>query len=163
MFTDGTIGKRVQRVIAIDMPGHGLSTPPSGLPGGALFGDLTIEDNAGVVVQAIDALRARGMAPRANGYNDKGPLTTTIQVAVGDPLPRPSVRPKAFAPSNGTLLSILSFSQDVLVPATDLDDLFSLMTGRLGPLYRPIVTADAVHGMLISNPSGLLQALADSF
>jgi hypothetical protein len=33
------------------------------------------------------------------------------------------------------------------------------LTGSSGPLYRPVVAADAVHGMNMSNPTGLLSAL----
>lgn len=258
IFADRILGKVVQRIVAIEMPGHGLSSLPTGLPSGTLFGDLAIEDDVGVVVQAIDALRglhlgasvimghsmgglevlasqeqllSQGSTLAAHGifgavllapvppgnsvynrgplpdlspfivtdpslgsylflpppiaqidgaytttagtlvpnaptpdqiapYNDKEPLTVTLQLAVGTPA-RPTVRSQAFALSKGTVLAILSFSEDVLVPADNLDDLFTLMTGRLTPLYRPIVAPDAVHSMFVSNPNGMLDALID--
>ncbi|HVW28038.1 MAG TPA: alpha/beta fold hydrolase [Polyangiaceae bacterium] len=258
IFADHILGKVVQRIVAIEMPGHGLSSAPSGLPNGALFGDLAIEDNVSVVLQAIDELRslhlgasvimghsmgglevlasqetllshgstlaAHGIfgavllapVPPANSqytrgplpdlssfitsdpslgtylflpppvaqidgaytttagtlvpnaptpdqiapYNDKEPITTVLQLVASTP-PRPTVRAQAFALTKGTVLSILSFSEDVLVPAADMAPLFSLMTGKVTPLYRPIVAPDAVHSMFVSNPNGLLDALID--
>ena len=64
IFADSRLSRAVKRIVAIDMPGHGDSTYPSNLPDGLLFGDLAIEDNVSVVVQAIDALKARGLGPR---------------------------------------------------------------------------------------------------
>ncbi len=98
----------------------------------------------------------------ANHYNDKEPLFTTLQLAVGTP-PRPSVRQGAFALRNGTVLSMVSFSQDVLVPAANLADLYVYLLGRNGLLYRPVVAPDAVHSMFITNPTGMLDAIRDMF
>jgi hypothetical protein len=51
----------------------------------------------------------------------------------------------------------VSFSQDVLVPAGNLPDLYSYLTGDTRQtLYVPIVASDAVHGMIMSNPAGIL-------
>lgn len=91
------------------------------------------------------------------------PITTALELTgTTAPLIRPSVRQKAFATSKGTLLSVLSFSQDVLAPAVDQPALYTYLTGNQAngnSLYRPIVTSDAVHSMYISNPTGLLTAL----
>jgi pimeloyl-ACP methyl ester carboxylesterase len=62
ILEDRALRRRVRRVIAIDMPGHGESRAPSP-EGGLLFGQLTIEDNVQVVVDSIRALRAEGLAP----------------------------------------------------------------------------------------------------
>lgn len=59
IFADNVLGHVVKRVIAIDMPLHGGSGAPT-LPSPTKFGDLTIEDNASVVIQSIDALRGLG-------------------------------------------------------------------------------------------------------
>jgi hypothetical protein len=65
---------------------------------------------------------------------------------------------------NGTLTSLVSFSQDILVPAADLGSLYEYLTGETRDvLYRPVSTADAVHGMFISNPTGLLDAIRPMF
>jgi hypothetical protein len=58
----------------------------------------------------------------------------------------------------------VSFSQDVLVPAVNLGPLYEYLTGDTHDvLYRPVVTDDAVHGMLISNPTGMLDAIRPMF
>jgi pimeloyl-ACP methyl ester carboxylesterase len=265
LFADSRLKNRVRRVVAIDMPGHGESSIPAGLPSGKKFGDLTIEDNISVLIQSIDALRSQGLGARVvighsmgglalqgaqesllaqnsslsahgifgaillapvpaqgqqwhentssasvlgsyvvtdpqlgsflslpdavsiygggftkldgtlvanaptvdqvtnNDYNADEPLTTTFQLVGGVPgaLPRPSVRQGAFALRNGTLLAVVSFSQDVLVPAQDLEPLYTYLLGRQGALYRPVTAPDAVHSMFISNPSGLIDGLRD--
>jgi hypothetical protein len=69
------------------------------------------------------------------------------------------VRQGAFAIQNGTILSVISFSQDLLTPAIDQDDLYLYLTGTSGPLYRAVVASDAVHSMFMSNPTGMVSAL----
>jgi pimeloyl-ACP methyl ester carboxylesterase len=63
VFADTTLGKRIQRVVAIDLVGHGGSSLPTDLPAGVTFGTLTIDDNVSVLLQSIDALRAKELAP----------------------------------------------------------------------------------------------------
>ncbi len=271
IFADSRLSRAVKRIVAIDMPGHGDSTYPSNLPDGLLFGDLAIEDNVSVVIQAIDALKARGLGPRvvmghsmgglevqaaqqallsagssyaAHGvfgaillapvpphgqqwvrppsgdptpfivndptlgsyfylppavwiqagtfttlagtvvanaptadqaatYVGPEPLTTLSELVEATvPLPdggsftlqRPTVSAGAFAPKKGTPLVVASFSQDVLVPAVNLAPLYEYLTGDTHDvLYRPVVTDDAVHGMLISNPVAMLDAIRPMF
>lgn len=62
MIEDTTWQKRVRRVIALDMPGHGKSNFPD-VAGGPKFGELAIEDYVGIVIDAVKALRAKDMAP----------------------------------------------------------------------------------------------------
>lgn len=264
IFADSILGRAVRRIIAVDLPGHGGSAPPTGLPSPVRFTDLTIDDNVSVVIQTIDALRAQhlgaqvimghsmgglavqgaqeallnqGSSLAAHGvygaillaavpargsvwtqsppadasafivttdtvlgpylylpppvwvqtagfrtltgalvpnapsaadaalyvYSGKEPLTTLFQLtATSGPLQRPFVREGAFALRNGTLLSVVSFSQDILTPAIDQDDLYRYLLGRDGYLYRPVVAADAVHSMFVSNPTGMLSALRNS-
>lgn len=79
-------------------------------------------------------------------------------------LPLPAVAAGAFAPSRGTLLALVSFSQDVLVPAINLGDLYTYLTNdTTGERYLPIVASDAVHGMLISNPAAIVRQARDLF
>jgi pimeloyl-ACP methyl ester carboxylesterase len=260
MFADSTLGRAVKRVVAIDFVGHGLSSVPT-LPAGVKFGDLLIEDNVSVLIQAIDKLKTLnlgaqvilghsmgGLAIQAaqetllasnSSLAKKGILGAILLSAVpnrgsvwtqpppSDPTPylvvnnptlgvyldlppaaaqqaatwrtltgalvpnvpsvqtidtndwvgieplktiveltgttapawRPFARQGAFKTQNGTLLVVISASQDILTPAVDQDDLYLYLTGSSGPLYRPVVAADAVHGMNMSNPSGLLAAL----
>jgi pimeloyl-ACP methyl ester carboxylesterase len=258
MFADNVLRFAVKRVIALDLPGHGDSEPPIGLPN-TVFGNLTLHDNVSVVIQAIDALRAKGLGARvimghsmgghaiqgvqealltqgsslaAHGVyraillapvpaldvmwtqpppSDLGafvvtddpalgayldlppaiarfgggftttagtlvsntpteaemanyvglePLLTTLQlVGQAQGLPRLGCREGAFAPIRGTLLSVVAFSEDVLTPAIDLDDLYVHLIGRRGLLFRSVQGPEAVHNMFITDPEGLLAAL----
>ncbi len=256
IFADPQLAPFVRRVIALDLPGHGDSPVPVGLPFG-LFGELLIDDNISVIIQSLGILDASGLGANAimahsmgglavqgaqeallaNGaslshlgvraaillapvpaggqqwtqpppadlspfivsdpalgtflalppiafqlgnsfrttsgglipnlpglaqltpYVGLEPIATLLQLVGQLPIPRPTARSRAFAPKHGTALSIVSFSEDVLVPAGDLDDLYAYLTGPSGKLYRPIVAPDAVHGMFISNPDGLIEAI----
>jgi len=259
---------RIGRVIAISLPGHGASGFPENLPSGVTFGQLTIEDNVAVVLQVIDKLRLRGLAPQiivghsmgglavqasqqaliaqssslaakgielavllapvpphgrpwtqpppselepfivqdpalgpylalsaeawlgggfltkagtiapnaptpdeveTLGYNGFEPLTTLLQL-VESPItlpdgtmvtvPRPSVDAGVFAPAKGTRLELISFSEDGLVQAPDLANLYEHLTGdTTGAGLHEVVAPDAVHSMFISNPEGLVDAL----
>ena len=76
---------------------------------------------------------------------------------------RPYVRAGAFAPKNGTALTVLGFSQDVLVPIVDQAKLYTYLTGLKSDvrnsLYRPVAADDAVHSMFVSNPAGMIGAI----
>jgi pimeloyl-ACP methyl ester carboxylesterase len=272
IFADAKLGHTVKNVIGIDPPGHGDSGFPTNLPGGLRFGDLVVEDDVGVVLQAIDVLRQQGLGPKVLVAHSMGGLeaqvaqqfllaqgsslaahgvvgvallapvpphglpwvrpptgdptpflvndptlgtylllppqvwiplaftTTTGQLAsdaptvdqvvagryVGPeplntilelnestvPLPdggtftfqRPSVNAGILAAKNGTVTTVVSFSQDTLVPAPNLQPLYEYLTGDTKDLlYQPVVAADAVHAMLISNPTGMLDALRPMF
>lgn len=94
-------------------------------------------------------------------YNGPEPLYTILQLAGEFPLPRPDAREGAFSILNGTLLNVVSFSQDTLVPADDLDDLYDYLTGSpLALFYRKITADDACHSMMISNPARVAKELA---
>ena len=99
----------------------------------------------------------------ANDWAGVEPITTTLElVGTSAPLWRPFVRQNAFALNNGTVLSVISGSQDVLTPAVDQPVLYTYLTGLSSTgvsLYRPVVADDAVHSMYVSNPTGLLSAL----
>lgn len=257
MFANNQLSKKIARVVAIDLPGHGASAAPVGLPGG-LFGNLTINDNVAIVIQSIDLLAAEGLAPgsimghsmgglevqgaqeallaqgsslAAHGVSrailvapvpagnapwtqpppsnlapfvvtsaDLGsylnippfiarlgggfttqagtlvsgtpsvaemppyvgfePIVASLQLVGQVPgLPRPSVREGAFAPQNGTQLTLISFSQDILTPQVDHDDLYLHLVGHSGSGFEPVVGPEAVHSMHITDPAGVLNAL----
>ena len=268
IFRDRTLRRQIGRVVALDLVGRGESTPPSGLPDGKKFGDLTIEDNVSVVIQAIAALRELGYAPKVLlghsmgglatvsvqeallakesslsklgiehaillapvppharpwmmgqgadlmpfikqsdalgsylelsplafvaqaysttagtlastaptpeqvselGYVTIEPLVTVLQL-VESPIPlpdgttvtvpRPSVRQGAFKPENGTELTLLGFSQDILVPPSTLGDLYTYLTGQPEATgYRTVTADDAVHNAFTSNPKLVVKAL----
>ena len=73
----GSSGNRlVCRVAAIDLPGHGKS----GLPQGALYGSLTIDDYVTAVAGALDGLNARFIHPHAIiGHSMGGLIIEALQ------------------------------------------------------------------------------------
>lgn len=74
-------GKPVCRVLAMDLPGHGQSS----LPSGALFGELTIEDYAGAVTQVLDRLDDDGIRPHTIvGHSMGGLVVQMTQQALLD-------------------------------------------------------------------------------
>jgi pimeloyl-ACP methyl ester carboxylesterase len=106
---------------------------------------------------------------QAAGYIGAEPLAGILEL-IGASVPTPDggavtlQRPSASAGSlgarHGTLTTIASFSEDILVPAQYLAPLYEYLTGdKHDLLYRPVVAPDAVHEMLISNPAGLLDAI----
>jgi pimeloyl-ACP methyl ester carboxylesterase len=260
MFSHSLTKQAVKRVIALDLPGHGNSLIP--VLASNLFGNLTIYDNANVLIQAIDVLRARGLGPRVvMGHSMGGlevqtaqeqlllagsslaahgvlrailvapvpvanvswtpPVTTipstyfrfdngtyivldaagalfgggfsttastptapvitpaafalyltpmigaepavTAGQLVGSipQLPRPSARQGAFALKNGTLLTVIGFSEDILTPAAVQPALYEYLLGRQGLMYHQITAPDAVHSMYIVNPKAMLDQLLD--
>jgi pimeloyl-ACP methyl ester carboxylesterase len=89
-----------------------------------------------------------------------GPEPFLVSLQVVQALPRPPVSAGVLAASHGTLTSILSFSEDIVVPAADVKELYAYLTADVGgKLYRPIVADDAVHNMFVSNPAALIDAL----
>lgn len=101
-----------------------------------------------------------------NGWMGMEPQNAVYQL-VGALSPyginRPYARPNAFALRNGTALTVIGFSQDILAPIVDQPGLYTYLTGipSTSPysLYRAVVADDAVHSMFVSNPTGLLKAL----
>ena len=89
------------------------------------------------------------------------PLYAILQLAGYPGFPqRPYASEGAFNMLNGTILNIVSFSQDALVAQDDLDELYPYLTGdMLDIFYRPITADDACHGMLISNPKRVVKEL----
>jgi pimeloyl-ACP methyl ester carboxylesterase len=77
LWNDPSQAARVKRVITIDMPGHGLSSFPINLPRGSNFGSLTLDDNVSVILQALDALRAKSMGPQLIVGHSMGALALT--------------------------------------------------------------------------------------
>ncbi|MET0341131.1 MAG: hypothetical protein ABW252_09015 [Polyangiales bacterium] len=68
-FANTATGPTVKQVIAVDLPGHGASTKPTGVK----YGDLTVEDYADAVTQTIQALAAQGNGPQlVFGYGSSG-------------------------------------------------------------------------------------------
>ena len=78
MYNDPTQAARVKRVITIDMPGHGGSSFPTNLPRGTNFGSLSLDDNVNVILQCLDALRAKNMGPQLIVGHSMGALALSV-------------------------------------------------------------------------------------
>jgi pimeloyl-ACP methyl ester carboxylesterase len=108
------------------------------------------------------------VTPAAFTLNFTGLIGAEPQVTAGQlvgaipGLPRPSARQGAFAPLvNGTLLTIIGFSEDILTPAALQPALYQHLLGRQGLMYQEVIAPDAVHSMFIINPVGMLDQLFD--
>lgn len=107
------------------------------------------------------------ITPAAFTFDFTGQIGAEPQVTAGQlvgaipNLPRPSARAGAFALRNGTLLTVVGFSEDILTPAALQPALYEHLLGRPGLLYQEIVAPDAVHSMVLLNPNGLLDQLFD--
>jgi pimeloyl-ACP methyl ester carboxylesterase len=103
----------------------------------------------------------------ARGYAAIEPLLTTLQLVEDPgvlPLKRPMVRAGAFSPEHGTTLTLVSFSQDTLVPASNLPDLYAYLTGDAKARdYVALVADDAVHAMFVSKPEAVVRPLRKAF
>jgi len=131
----------------------------------AAFIALAFSTTSGTV--ATDAPTAAEV--QAAGYVGAEPLSSVLElIGASVPAPdggtvtlqRPSAKAGSLGAEHGTLTTIASFSEDVLVPAQYLGPLYEYLTGdKHDRLYKPVVAPDAVHEMLISNPGGLLDAI----
>jgi pimeloyl-ACP methyl ester carboxylesterase len=107
------------------------------------------------------------ITPAAFGLDFTGQIGAEPQVTAGQlvgaipQLPRPSARAGAFSLRNGTVLTVVGFSEDILTPAALQPALYQHLLGRPGFLYHEIVAPDAVHSMVIINPTGILDQLFD--
>lgn len=75
VFADPLLGTSVRRVILLNMPGRG----GSGLPSGALFGDLNVDDYATIVIRTLEKAKKQGISPNVIVGHSMGGLI--IQVA----------------------------------------------------------------------------------
>lgn len=160
-----------QRPPAADLSAFVVQDPPNGpyvdLPP-ALF-----------VAQAFSTL-AGTVAPNAptpevveqEGYSAVEPLITILQLTDSPvPLPdgtttvlgRPRVSAGAFAARRGTALVLASFSEDTLVPAGNLPDLYGYLSGDTTQRRLvQVVAPDAVHSIYISNPVAVVEAVREA-
>ena len=136
VFSDNELTNRVRRIIAIDLPAHGLSSVPT-LPSPLQFGNLLIEDNASVVIQAIDILNAQGLGPQWIMGHSMGGLTVQLVqemlLAQGSSLAQHGV-------SQATLISA--------VPARG-----TAWTRFPSPDLTPFIQHDPVLGTILALPT----------
>jgi hypothetical protein len=98
----------------------------------------------------------------ANNWVGPEPILTALELVGANGLQRPGARQNAFSLNFGTVLTVIAGSQDVLTPIVDQPALYTYLTGLPSTgvtLYRPVVAADAVHSVYLSNPTEVLAAL----
>lgn len=74
VFDSQPAGHASCRIAAIDMPGHG----ESGLPEGALFGDLTLQDYTAAALAALEQLPTHGVRPTTIIAHSQGALVVQL-------------------------------------------------------------------------------------
>lgn len=96
------------------------------------------------------------------------PLLSTLELTGTAPVPsRPQVEVGAFQDLglatrvHGTVLSVIGFEQDILVRASEAAAVYDHLAGTTDQRRFAVVSgAGTVHDMLISDPRGLLEAVA---
>ena len=146
-------------VVSDPVLGAYVSLPP------AAFVGLAFSTTAGTVATdaptpaEVQAARYTGAEPLAGVLELIGATVPTTDGGTTT-LQRPSASAGSLGPQHRTLTTVVSFSEDTLVPAKYLGPLYEYLTGdKRDVLYRPVVALDAVHEMLISNPTALPGAI----
>jgi pimeloyl-ACP methyl ester carboxylesterase len=132
------------RVVAIDLPGHGTSDLPSGMP----FGTLLLHDYATAVLGALDALAAEGIQPRALLAHSQGGMV--VQLAQGRLVAAGSSLRKAYGIQEVTLLAP---TMPDGIPWAFADN------GTAAGLLSGLITADAERGPYVAIPDFLWPVL----
>lgn len=76
LFVDNPMGRKVCRVIVVDLPGHG----ESGLPDNLIYSDVTLDDQVRVLVEVLDRLAAMNLhADMLMGHSQGGLIIQLAQ------------------------------------------------------------------------------------
>lgn len=96
----------------------------------------------------------------AGGWMAAESIAATANLIGAPPIPRATFDPGIFGRGHGTKLDVISFQHDTLVLPAENEALYSYATGE-GPEHgwTLIEGANAVHGMPINDPAGMLAAL----
>jgi pimeloyl-ACP methyl ester carboxylesterase len=167
------------RVIALDLPGHGQSGPPRG----ALFGELTLDDQVTAVVAALDRLKDIGVRPDTMvGHSMGGAIVQLVQqrlAAANSSLRRAYGVENAILLGSANLEPIPSIGVDyaaVFAPFTMLDpergwvvafpvpawrlSMFGNLAGELGP-GTPSPEEIVARGYMEPMPEAMVEAFVD--
>jgi pimeloyl-ACP methyl ester carboxylesterase len=118
LFEDNPAGRKMCRIVALNMPGHGGSS----LPAGVLFGELTIDDYASALLGTLDRLADLDVRPDTLFGHSLGGLV--IQVAQHRQLSQGTNLRDAYGIKNAVLLAPAT---PLEVPASNLPLLASMM------------------------------------
>ncbi len=96
----------------------------------------------------------------SRGYISDEPFQAGAQVVAAAGRQRPTVSEGIFLPSLQTSVVVVGTEQDILTVPTELQTLYTFLTGDAGLSgFRFISGDDAVHDTYISNPNALLDAI----
>jgi len=110
------------------------------------------------------------------GYRAPGPLLAAMQLTgYANPIPgypdqpffsRPEASPGIFGLQSGTLLHVVGFEDDTMCPASECEAVFDHLIGSPVLSRYTLVEAegevhDRVHGLPISNPSVIIEAMSE--
>ncbi|UXI70144.1 alpha/beta hydrolase [Tahibacter amnicola] len=144
VFATPLAARAVCRVVALDLPGHGLS----GLPTGLRFGELTLDDYVAALDGALPRLRARGMHVRALvGHSMGGEVIVLAQQALAN-------RGTSLRAAHGVAGVLL------LAPALPRPMAWSLAdSGAAAQVLGPFIGEDPVLGPVVRIPEPAWTAL----
>jgi len=76
LFTDPHTRAEISQVVAVDLPGHGQSSLPTGIP----FGELLLDDYVAAIVATLDGIEGVGIYPsEIVGHSQGGLLIQMLQ------------------------------------------------------------------------------------
>ena len=135
MFTDPLTRHGACRIVAVDLPGHGQSSPPTGIA----YGDLTLDDYVTSTLGSLDALKARGIRPRSIIGHSMGGLVMEMMQE------RLVAQGKSLRSRYGIVSAVgLAPSTPAPLPWTFAD------SGAALQVFGPMVVVDGVRGAVFS-------------
>jgi pimeloyl-ACP methyl ester carboxylesterase len=94
----------------------------------------------------------------ARGYNAPEALLSALQLVGAPPFPsRPVIDAGIFAPSRGTLLSIVAFDEDQILRPVEASALYDRLAGPVAlRAFFTVSGPESVHDMFVSHPAAML-------
>lgn len=143
MFTDPLTRHGACRIVAVDLPGHGRSSLPTGIA----YGDLAVDDYVTGALGSLDALKALGIRPRSIIGHSMGGLVMEMMQE------RLLSQGKSLRSRYGIVSAVgLAPSTPAPLPWAFAD------SGAAGQLFGPLVVVDGVRGATFSMDASTWQA-----